>query len=312
MLPCHKCMALAALSPSLWPLAGSCPAADSHPAFPLRGGGNGAPTPAVHSSAFLGRTRPGHPAYPSAGSTSKIKPHRESRPRRWACTAHDARSPPAPMGPPAAAQPEWEEGVSSFRCSPQGQTEAPHLQSAGAAGSADSAAVGPAFRWETGTEERGKKQHWQPGDCQGEFAELPSPNTRAACGTHPAWPLPCLPPRPRLQSPFLGVGDTAGRGMVKALGEAMEQAGSILSVPQFPLPSVGTHVHLVHVHDGGRGSEGAQAVPDPVLQRHAPKLAVVGGSPAVCGVGGTGQECPKKHRGAKDPFPILPVPGPYP
>lgn len=173
----------------------------------------------MHSSAFLGRTRPGHPAYPSAGSTSKIKLRQESRPRRWACTAHDARSLPAPMGPPAAAHPE-RGGGSSFRCSPQGQTEAPHSQSAGAAGSADSAAAGPAFRWETGTEERGKKQHWQPGDCQGEFAELPSPNTRAARGTHPARPLPCLPPRPRLQSPFPGVGDTAGTLLAEGDGES--------------------------------------------------------------------------------------------
>lgn len=61
----------------------------------------------------------------------------------------------------------------------------------------------------------------------------------------------------------------------------MGQAGSTCSVPQFPLASAVTHVHLIHVHDGGRGPECAQAVPDPILQCHAPKLAVVGGSPAA-------------------------------
>lgn len=78
--------------PSLWPLAVAAlpdPAADSRPAFPFRGG-HGAPTPATHGSAFLGRLR--HPARPSAGNAAKIKPRQESRPRCWACAASLARS----------------------------------------------------------------------------------------------------------------------------------------------------------------------------------------------------------------------------
>lgn len=58
---CHKDTAPGASSPSLWPLAGCHPAADSLPTFPLWGG-HSAPAPAVHSSAFLGRMRPRHPA----------------------------------------------------------------------------------------------------------------------------------------------------------------------------------------------------------------------------------------------------------
>lgn len=113
-LPGCKCTAPGASSPSLWPPACSRPAADSRPAFPLWGGEGTVPPPRPHT-AQPSWTRPRHPAYPSAGSASKIKPCRESRPRRWACTVHVTRSPPAPMGPPAAAHPKW---GASFGCSP--------------------------------------------------------------------------------------------------------------------------------------------------------------------------------------------------
>ena len=149
-------------------------------------------------------------------------------------TVRDARSPPAPMGPSAAAHPEWGPVLGAARR----QAEAPHSQSTGAAGFADSAAVGPAFRWETGTEERGKKQHWQPGDCQGEFAELLSPNTRAARGTHPARPLPCLPPA---AEPLPGVGDTVGTSLAEGMAkhwvkpwDRQAQPSACLSFPLHP------------------------------------------------------------------------------
>lgn len=198
----------------------------SGPAFPS-GSRDGAP-----ALAFLGRGH-GHssPASPSAGSASKINPEAPER------GAGRAESGAGTSGTPRGAQ-------AGFGC---GQSP-----SAGAAGSAESAAAGPPFRWETNAEERGKKQHWQRGDCPGEFAEPLSPNTRAAS-----------PPG----SPFPGTGNGWGR------------AGTAPGVPQFP-PG-GTHVHLVHVHDGGRGTESAQAVADPVLQGHPPELAVVGGSPAA-------------------------------
>ena len=86
----------------------------------------------------------------------------------------------------------------------------------------------------------GQKQHWQRRDCEGECAELLSPKSGAARSTRPAQQL-------------------WGWGLWDPWGP--------------------THVHLIHVHDGGGRPEGAQAVAHPVLQRHAPKLAIVGCSP---------------------------------
>lgn len=103
----------------------------------------------------------------------------------------------------------------------------------------------------------GQKQHWQCRDCEGECAELLSPKSGAARRTRPAQWL-------------------WGWGLWDLWGP--------------------THVHLIHVHDGGGWPEGAQAVAHPVLQRHAPKLAIVGCSPPAQGMEWCWHTC-KARRG---------------
>lgn len=188
-------MAPGASSPSSWPLAGS----------PSDSGGRTVPLP---------QPRTAQPSWGGCGCDTRLIPEQEAplKLNHAGSQGHGAgRAPHTTLAPHQHPWDPWlllTPNGGLVLGAARGQAEAPRSQSAGAAGSADSAAAGPAFRWETGTEERGKKQHWQPGDCQGEFAELLSPNTRAARGTHPAQPLPCLPPR--LQSPFPGLGTLRG------------------------------------------------------------------------------------------------------
>lgn len=168
---------------------------------------------------------------------------------------------PPPSFPPGAA----------FGCSSGGHRTPPHPPP----GCADSAASGPAFRWERSEEQRGKNN-----SGAGECAELPSPNSppRLPPHTPPHGPFPASTPG---AEPLVGTGTPWG---------CFRRGAACLSFPMglFFFWGGGTrgggrsaHVHLVHVHDGGRRAEGAQAVADPLLQRHPPKLAVVAGPPAA-------------------------------
>ena len=51
-----------------------------------------------------------------------------------------------------------------------------------------------------------------------------------------------------------------------------------------------TYVNLIHAGDGGRWTDGAQAVADALIQRHAPERAVVP-SPPPAGEGWKRQAC---------------------
>lgn len=220
-------MAPGASSPSLRPLASCHPAADSSLTFPLRGATR-CPRPGRAQLSLPGKdvaTTPG------AGSASKIKPHRESRPRRWVCASL------------ASIQRPWD----------------PWLLPTPYGGLLLGAGTGTplAKRWRSrlcrlSSCGAGFPMGNQRGGAGGK-------NNTGSSGIVRGNLLSCclqtqgLPVAPSRHSPFPGGrapswgqghrGDTASRGDGEALGEAVGQAGSTLSVPQFPLASEGANSH---------------------------------------------------------------------